>query len=898
MNVRRWAVSAGVCLAAAACASDRASAPRAGASAPAAGGAAEAPKPPALRLGRSVRPERYAARVSLTPGEREFEGSIDIDLALDEATSVLWLNGTGLTVREAHFEAGGAPVPARAVDGGGEFLGFRPERPIAAGKARLHVEYRGGVSFQGDEGLFTQKEGERWYAMTQFEATYARRVFPCFDEPSFKVPWQLTLEVPEGDAAYANTPQVSEGPARPGRKAVAFAPTKPLPSYLVAFAAGPYDAVEAGRAGQNKVAVRILAPAGKRAQARWAAAVSGQLLERLEAYFGTPYPYEKLDVIAVPMPNSFTAMEHPGLVTFAQNALLAKPEDESVQFQREYSYVAAHEFAHQWFGNLVTAAWWDDVWLNESFATWMEGKIIGPFRPEWSRGVDVIGYRSQALASDVLTSARKVRQPIETSDDIANAFDGITYQKGATVLAMFERSLGEETFKKGVRAFLEKHAWGNATAADFVSALGRAAGRDLGPAFASFLDQTGAPLVSVELNCRGAPSARLRQERFLPVGSAGSAAQTWQVPVCLRYGAGAGEGRSCATLGGAEAEVPLDQGAGCPAWLWPNEAGVGYYRSRPGGELLGRLLRDGGKHLSLPELVAALDDVEALFKGGKLPAGEALAPLPSFKGERRREVTEAVADIVRLLGGPLLPDSSRPNYQRFVRQIFGARQKALGWASTKGEGDDERLLRPVLAELVGDQGGDPEVRAAAAGLVKRWLADPKAAEPGVIGAALRVAASGGDRALFEQLRGAAKRSADRRDRPRLLAALGEFRDPALYRQALELLRGDEFDPRELQPILFAPGSREGRELAYDFVKENFDVLAAKLPAPYVAALPFVASATCDGAREADARAFFASRSTKYPGGPRQLEQALEAMRLCAAYVGAQREGAVAFFKKY
>jgi aminopeptidase N len=897
MNLCRSAALAGVCLALVACASDRPSPPRSGGASVTTTPAAVV-TPPALRLGKAARPERYAAYVSLTPGEKEFEGKIDIDLVLDEATSLLWLNGTGLRVSEAHFEAGGATVKAQAVEGGGNFLGFRPERALAAGKARLHVEYRGGVAFQGDEGIFAQKEGGRWYALSQFEATYARRAFPCFDEPGFKVPWQITLEVPEGEAAYANTPQVAERPAAKGRKVVTFAPTKPLPSYLVAFAVGPFDAVEAGRAGQNKTAVRIIAPAGRGAQARWAAAVSGQLLERLEAYFGTPYPYEKLDVISIPLPNSFAAMEHPGLVTFAQNVLLAKPEDESVAFQREYAYVATHEFAHMWFGNLVTAAWWDDIWINESFATWMEGKIMGPFRPEWSRGVDVIGYRTRALESDVLTSARKIRQPIETTDDIANAFDGITYEKGATVLAMFERSLGDEVFRRGVRDFLGRHAWGNATASDFVSALGRAAGRDLAPAFSTFLDQTGAPLVSSELRCDGPPAVRLRQERYVPVGSPGGAAQLWQVPVCVRYGAGAGEARSCATLGGAEGEVPLDKASGCPSWVWPNEAGVGYYRARPGAEQLAKMLQDGGKRLSLPELVSALDDVRALFEGGKVPAAEALGPLASFKNERRREALEAIAGLVRPLGGSLLPESSRPNYQRFVRQIFGARQKALGWGAAKGESDDDRLLRPMLAEIVGDQGGDAEVRASATALVKRWFNDPKAAGPGVIGVALRLAALGGDRALFEQMRDAAKRTGDRRDRTRLLTTLGSFRDPALYRQALELLRGDEFDARELSPILYAPHTRETREAAYAFVKQHFDELAAKLPAPQTAALPFVAASTCEGGRRDEVRAFFTGRSTKYPGGPRQLEQALEAMQLCAAYVGAQREGAVAFLKKY
>jgi alanyl aminopeptidase len=529
----------------------------------------------------------------------------------------------------------------------------------------------------------------------------------------------------------------------------------------------------------------------------------------------------------------------------------------------------------------------------------MEGKIIGPWRPEWSRGVDVIGYRSQALEIDVLASARKIRQPIESNDDIANAFDGITYQKGATVLAMFERSLGEETFRRGVRDFLEQHAWGNATASDFVSALSRANGRDLAPAFASFLDQAGAPLVSVELNCQGAPSVRLRQERFWPLGSPGATGQLWQVPVCVRYGVGAGgEGRSCTTLSTAEGELPLDKAAGCPAWVWPNESGVGYYRSRLGGDLLARLLRDGGKRMSLPELVAALSDVQALFGGGKLSAAEALGPLPNFRGERRREVIEALAAIVRPLDRDLLPEASRPNYQRFVRQLFGARQKALGWASAKGESDDDRLLRPLLGHLVGAQGGDPEVRAGATALVKRWLADPKAAGPGVIGAALHVAAIDGDRALFERLLEAAKRTNDRRDRTRLLHALGDFRDPALYRQALDLLRGDEFDARELHALLYSSDRPEGRAIAYDFVKQNFDVLASKLPGPEVASLPFVASELCDGARRDEVRAFFSGRSSKFPGGPRQLEQALEAMHICAANVSAQREGAIAFFKKY
>ena len=265
--------------------------------------------------------------------------------------------------------------------------------------------------------------------------------------------------------------------------------------------------------------------------------VTGTVLAQLEDWFGTAYPFEKLDSIAVPVFNA-GAMENPGLITYQQGILVTKPGEMTRDRQRRYAEIAAHELAHQWFGNLVTMQFWDDIWLNEAFATWMAGKVITRWKPEWGGEVDRVSSRSRVMGQDSLRSARMIRQPIETAGDIANAFDGITYNKGAAVLRMFERWIGEDTFRAGVRAYLAKHAWGNAAYADFVAAISAAAGRDVRPAFDSFVTQTGVPLVSFELDCTAGrpPVLRLGQRRYRPLGSSLPGDQLWQIPVCVRYG--------------------------------------------------------------------------------------------------------------------------------------------------------------------------------------------------------------------------------------------------------------------------------------------------------------------------------------------------------------------------
>ncbi|HEY1250046.1 MAG TPA: M1 family metallopeptidase, partial [Thermoanaerobaculia bacterium] len=428
------------------------------------------PAPPALRLPEVAEPIAYSLDLTIDPGQAGFHGAVDIDVRVKQKSDVLWLNAKELEIQKASVSmpslASGTLTP-RILPGGTDFVGLAFEQPLSPGPLHLRLEFTGVMDETSTQGLFRQKDGEDWYAFTQFESTDARRAFPCFDEPAYKVAWNLTLRIPKGTSAVSNTlpaADTEEG----GRRVVRFAKTPPLPSYLVAFAVGPFDYVDAGKAGAGKTPIRIVTTRGKAAQARYAAQTTGPLLERLEAYFGIPFPYAKLDQLAIPQTVTFGAMENAGLITWAESILLAPSAEETVRFQRVQASINIHEMAHQWFGDLVTLAWWDDVWLNESFATWMADRTLIEWKPEWHEDARRVEDTSRVMFTDALVSTRKIRQEIASDDDIVNAFDPISYQKGAAVIAMFESWIGEEKFRAGVHAYLVAHANGNATERDFL----------------------------------------------------------------------------------------------------------------------------------------------------------------------------------------------------------------------------------------------------------------------------------------------------------------------------------------------------------------------------------------------------------------------------------------------
>ncbi|MCP3104066.1 M1 family metallopeptidase [Myxococcus sp. K15C18031901] len=858
--------------------------------------------PPGLRLDPRVRPTRQAVMLELDPRQEAFRGTVDIELSLPEPTHALWLHGEELTVTASAFQVAQARVPTDAMPVGEDLLVFVPREPVGPGSVTLHVEFTGHARDKEDSGVFREQEDGRWYAMTQFQATYARRAFPSFDEPTFKIPFELALRVRGGDEAFSNTPVRERRADAEGWTTVRFQPTPPLPTYLVAFAVGPFDVVDAGRAGQRQVPVRMLVPHGRSAEARWAADVTGPLLQELETWFGTPYPYAKLDVAALPGQQG-GAMEHPGLVTFGAQLMLGAEAQDTPWRQRTFAETQAHELAHQWFGNLVTPDWWDDLWLNESFADWLAFKVVARWRPEWSGELRRVESRGSAMRADQLVSARCIRQPITTPGDIHSAFDAITYGKGAAVLAMFEAWVGEEPFQRGVRAYLSEHARGTATTADFFHALSTVAGRDVGPTFSTFLDQPGVPLVTVELQCpRGAPPRlALEQRRYLPLGSKGveGAALTWRVPLCVRYGVGATEGRACTLLEGATGALELTEAKGCPDWVHPNADARGYYHAMLRGDGLEKLAARGGARLSVAERLVLLDDARALLGNGELDVGQALG-LVARLGTGDATLVSSAAGVVDSLRADFLSAAMQPHRARFVRGLFGARARALGFVSKPGESEDVRQSRPTLLWMAANVGADPALRAEARRLTLRWLEDRSALPPQDADTVLLTAAATGDAALHQRMRDAVRGASTAHERELLFLALGGFRDATLARASLELMLAPEVDTREaLPPILLGQLTEPTtRPQAFAFLREHFDTLRERLPRDLSTWLLTTGGFFCDVAHRQQVADFFGPRAPDFAGGERALAQTLERVDLCIAQREALRPGLERFLTRH
>ncbi len=854
--------------------------------------------PPKFRLPADLAvPVRYALDMTIVPDQDSFNGSVDVKIDVKQATPVLWLNAERLQIKEASLTTDGGTVPARILTEPHDYAGFQFDRPVGPGAATLHVTYQGEINRKDQQGIFQMKDGDQWYVYSQFEQIWARRAFPCFDEPGYKVPWQMTLHVKKDQAALSNTHIISETDNGDGMKTVKFAETPPLPSYLVALTVGNMELVDAGTAGKKNTKIRIVVPKGHAVEAKYAAETSGPILTLLENYFGIPYPYDKLDEVAVPL--SGLSMEHPGLITHSGFIIMRKPDEDTLSRQREWVSVCAHEMAHQWFGDLVTTAWWDDIWLNEGFASWMANKIVNEYHPEWQMNISELNGYQGAMYNDQLVTARQVRQPILSNDDIANAFDGITYNKGSALLNMFETYMGPERFRRGIQRYLKQYEWRNATSAEFLAAL---AGddHDVAAAFSSFLDQPGVPLISTKLECNGGSAKlELSQARFFPLGSSGTETQLWKVPFCVRYPSGSDQARQCVLLQQQAGEMELSKASSCPDWVDANADADGYYRVLYPSAVLTSLLTTDYSVLTLPEKVSLIGDVSALTGNGKVPLGQALALAPPLARDPARQVVNKTMEITTGLQDNMVEPNLVSRYRQYLSDVYRARAHELGWESKPGESDDNRLLRPSLAGVMADQVEDPEAIAEARRLVLAWFDDRKAVSPDMVGTVLVSAAQHGDRALFDRMRAAATSEKDENIRGTLLFALGSFRDPEIAKVALPIVLTDQFDSRESLNILFGVAQlTKTRDLAYDFVKQNWDAVIAKFPTDTGAFLPFVAGGYCDEQHRQDAKSFFDGRSTKYTGGPRNLAQMLEGIDLCIAYKQAQEPSVTEFLEKY
>ena len=850
------------------------------------------PDPPKLLLPGTVAPVSYDARLRLTPGADAFEGQMTIDVDVRQATAVIWLHAKELSLKKVRVGDLDATVHAAPND----FVSLSVTKALQPGRTRVTIDYTGTASRVLTDGMFQQQYNGDWYIFTKFEPVTARRAFPCFDEPSFKTPWQITVRVPSALKAFSNTPVEGEKDEGDGTKSVRFARTKPLPTYLVAMAVGPFDVVNASPVGRNKAPARIIVPRGRAAEAAYAAENTPKAVQLLEEYFGTPYPYEKLDQVVVPVTTSWGAMENAGLIAYGQ-FLLAKPSEDTLPRQRGRLNTMIHEIAHQWFGNLVTMRWWDDIWLNEGFASWLASKMADQWHPEWKVNTNAVAAADTAKISDTLVSSRKVRQPIASPGDIGLAFDGITYVKGSGLLRMFENWLGEDAFRKGIQTYLSRHAWKNATTDDLSAALSSAAGKDVSSVFRSFLDQRGIPLLTANVRCDGKqPILELRQVPFVPIGSGDNEKRLWQLPACVRWNGG----QQCVELKAEHQEFPLKASGGCPEWFDGNQNGAGYYRVIHEGQWSDRLTQ-GAARLSDAETVALLQDSQALLNAGRIDAGRALALAKYFSDSTEYSV---VAAAIRMAGSlsAVIPDELLPNYARWIRSWLGSRAHQLGWEPREGESDDTRRIRVTLLPFVAIDGRDEALAKSARQIADKWLAARSSVDRDVAPQALVVAARYGDRGFFDRLVKELRASKDQQDRFSIVAALAAFRDADIMKSALGLVLngGEGLDPREVGFVI-STRWRETRVTAWEYVQEHFDELNSRLPGargiPYGVTLPQRVASFCDEARAGEVEKFFQPKVSSLSGGPRNLASSVESIRLCSARRVALESGLRSFLSE-
>ncbi len=869
--------------------------------------------PPVGRLPTTVVPQRYALELELDPKRPTFRGSVTIDVQLKEPRRRIYLHGRDLRVSAARvFTSGGSGATAIPTTlevkalADRSLLELTAPSGLAAGPARLVIEYEAPFS-ESLSGLYRVQSGGDWYVFSQMEPLDARRALPCFDEPSFKTPFDVTLVVSGADQAITNARMAEETPAEGGRRRVRYHETEKLPTYLLAFAVGPFDVVESEPVPktpqrERPIPLRGVAPRGKGKHLGFALERHRVLVQELERYFLIAYPYDKLDVIAVP-DASYGAMENAGAITYRDILLLVDPATATEAQRRDVVGVAAHELAHQWFGNLVTMQWWDDLWLNEAFATWMGQRMVETLHPQWHADLESIAWAQHAMDVDSLVSARAIRQKITTDDDVENAFDALTYSKGGGLISMYERYLGREAFQAGVKRYLDAHRFGNATADDFLAAVFRDK-PELIESFRGFLDKPGVPALTVR--CEGTSSVGLEVgvSRYLPLGSKGDPSSPFAVPLCARVPGASDTGRAsakagstadpqgshCGLVGQGEKVVPKlgGSGTGCPAWFFPNTDGAAYARWLPSPAQAKATLESAMPHLSARERLSLADALRAGVFAGTLGLGDVLGALPKFAADPLREVAYAPLPLLQALRDDLVTPADQAKIDRAIVASYEPKLKALGWVERPGDVADVGLHRELAIEMLGGVGRHAPTRREALRRARLWLGLGGAPDPAALGAdvrqiALVLAVKEGGAPVWDAVLARFKKDEDPLVRRHLLLALAAPTDDALAARARDLVLGDVLTKSErLSMLRRLADVPEQRRALWAWTKLNVLKLKEALAEGHVSYLPTLAEQLCDATFVPDVRATFEPHVKTMLGAPRALENAVERIATCSA----------------
>jgi cytosol alanyl aminopeptidase len=877
------------------------------ASAASAASPSPSPAPPPVRddglLPDTVVPVHYGLTLHIDPSLATYSGQTTITVDVPAPASHVVVNARGLKILSVTAmlpsgpELRGQWTTRKSHDSvSDDELVVSFASPLPVGQAKLVFAHEAPFA-TNLTGIYRVYEDGRWYAYSQFEPTDARGAFPCFDEPRFKTPFDVRIVTPEGNVALSNAPE-SPFSGTEADHARVFETTPPLPTYLVAFAVGPFDVVEGAHGpASSGVPIRAVTTHGRGGLTGLALETADALLAKLADYFDLRYPYAKLDLVAVP-DFAMGGMEHPGLVTFREALIMVDREHATTSARRTQAMVIAHEFAHQWFGDLVTMQWWDDLWLNEGFATWAAAKIVDSWRPSFGAVLEQVAGAQSVMDLDALQHTRAVRGPVRSTNEAREAFDALTYDKGAAVLRMIEAWVGPDVFRRAVHRYLTDHAWKTARAGDLFKAIDFVSAQSVDAMASGFLDQTGIPEVFVQWTCEGLAAGKLelRQSEWRPLGADRAATpRTWTLPVCIA--SDAQRAKTCFTLGAEPLERSL--GAACPSWVYPNAGEAGYYRfvldRRQIAALAGR-----SRSLDPAERLGLLSNVWAAVRQGSIAPSVLLDLLPAFDGETNRMVVEQIIGSLGGVDAGMVDDATRPAFRRFAAARLAPRKRALGWEDTKLQADDERAIarRSILwamAEMVGDAATLDEAEKYA----RRWLADPKSVSGDVSSVAVPLASKRAGALRLNELREAAKRASTPQDRITALRAMGMFDDPVVLRQALDLVLTDEIKISEIRyPFNEAASRREARAVVFAWERDNWPQLRNHLPGTFGGhMLVDFAGYFCTPAERDEVVGFLRPATQGIEGTQRALDEATERAGLCIALRRANADPVTAYFSR-
>jgi aminopeptidase N len=832
----------------------------------------------AQRLSANVSPAHYDLVFAVDLEHARFEGDATIRVTVASPTDTIVLNAAELKFTEVTIDEGAARQrPAVSLDPPTETAALSVAAPLAKGNHVVRIRYT-GVLNDKLRGFYLGHAGGRPYAATQFEATDARRAFPCFDEPAFKATFSVTVTADRGDRVISNGRLLSDRPADGGWHTVRFSTSPRMSSYLVALAVGDFQCV--GRT-VDRVPIRVCALSRDTSLRSIAIEATARILTFYNHYFTIKYPYGKLDIVGIP-DFAAGAMENTAAIFFREADLLADPKNASASTRRNIASIIAHEMAHQWFGDLVTMRWWDDLWLNEGFATWMANKPLADWKPEWDIPVHEELETQTALEADSFDSTRPVHVPLQSSAEIDEAFDAIAYEKGAAVLRMVERYVGADTFRTGVNAYLREHAFGTVTSEDFWTAIASASGKPVDRIMPTFITQPGAPLLEVSPTCDGGRTAmRLTQRRFFaqPALQQAPSTERWSLPVCVRPIGGEG-GASCDLL--SERIATVATASRCTVRVFVNAGGRGYFRTAYPPDAIRAIAPHVGSDLAAPERLSLIDDEWAMARAGRHSAADYLALAAGYARETSAVVLGDVTGKLEFVAQYLSTDRTRPALEEFVRSLFEPVLAELGFTATTSDDDNRRERRAVIIEVLG-RNADAAVIAKAQSSLDARLNDGAPLDPTLAAAIIHVAAAHGDEMLYDRLLAAEQAATSPQDYYLFLYAAGDFRDPLVVNRALRRALSQEI--RSQDTAIYLSGffaNPEARRAAWSFVKDHWTEIEPKLT-NFGGDTGLVGSlgAFCDRASRDDIAGFFAMHPL--PGAARRLNQTLEQIDGCMAF---------------